>query len=112
MGRSSDSDSDEDLHMNNSQYAKISEQVEQHLGSIKHIDKEMSDKYSQLKRQSECYQARLGKDGELTEFEDLKGQLRSDGWADLGQEGMKKYLSDGDKGEIEKVINRNNNINR
>ena len=106
MNRSSDSDSDEDLRMDDNGYAEISQQVEQHLGSIKNIDKEMADKFSQLKRMSEHYQARLGKDGELTEFEDLKGQLRSDGWENLGKEGVKKYLEDGDKGEIEQVINR------
>jgi hypothetical protein len=101
-----DSDEDQNLHMNIDEYARISEQVAQHIGSVKNIGKEMSEKYSQLKRMSEHHQANLGENGELTEFEELKGQLRRDGWENLGREGVKNYLEDGERGEIEKVINR------
>lgn len=101
-----DSEEDQNLHMNTDEYARISEQVAQHVGSVKNIGREMSQKYSQLKRMSEHHQAALGQNGELTEFEELKGQLRSNGWENLGREGVKKYLEDGERGEIEKVINR------
>lgn len=101
-----DSDDCQNLHMNTDEYARISEQVAHHVGSVKIIGREMSQKYSQIKRMSEHHQANLGQNGELTEFEELKGQLRRDGWENLGREGLKKYMEDGERGEIEIVINR------
>jgi hypothetical protein len=101
-----DSDDCQNLYMNSDEYARISEQVAQHVGSVKNIGTEMSQKYSQIKRMSEHHQANLGQNGELTELEELKGQLRRDGWENLGREGLEKYVDDGERGEIEKVINR------
>ena len=104
MSVKNDSDSDQEYHVYDPNYAKISEDLEKNFGSIKDIEKQMASKHSQIKILSEHFHSNCGKDGELDEFKELKNKLKRDSNLKNNQG---NYLEDGEIVQIERVMNDN-----